>query len=93
MYTTTYEHHSSFSEQETKDRPQVSATYGRPNASFHALLLRQALLRSRVQSAISELIRGYEATSGFSVIRVDLESRKSRVILDAIPAPEGSLTA
>jgi hypothetical protein len=54
--------------------------------SFHTLLLRQALLRNQVQSAIYELIRGYEATTGFSVIRLDLQSEKRRIVLDAVPA-------
>lgn len=55
-----------------------------------ALLLRQALLRSQVQTAIYELVREYEATSGFSVVRLDLlQSTKRRIVLDAIPA--GSL--
>jgi hypothetical protein len=54
--------------------------------SFHTLLLRQALLRNQVQSAIYELIRGYEVTTGFSVVRLDLQSEKRRIVLDAIPA-------
>jgi len=49
------------------------------------MLLRQALLRSQVQTAIYELIHGYESSTGCSVVRLDFQANKRRVILDAIP--------
>lgn len=53
--------------------------------SFKANLIRQAQLRDQVQAAIYELIRGYEETTGLSVIRLDYQAGKKRVILDALP--------
>jgi hypothetical protein len=57
----------------------------KPDHSFLTLLLKQALLRNQVQAAIYELIRGYEATTGFSVIRLDLQPDERRIVLDAVP--------
>jgi hypothetical protein len=57
----------------------------RRDPSFYSLLIRQALLRSQVQSAISELIMGYEANTGSSVIRLRVQRDAPRVILEAIP--------
>jgi hypothetical protein len=53
--------------------------------SSNARLFRHALMRSQVQAAISTLPRGYEASTGFSVVRLDLRSSR-RVLLDAVPA-------
>lgn len=83
MKTNTYQSSVLFSEQEEAPTHHIPATR---EPSFHSLLIRQALLRSQVQSAISELILGYEATTGSSVIRVRVQQDKPRVILEAIPA-------
>jgi hypothetical protein len=54
-------------------------------AAFHSALLKQALLRDQVQSAISQLVLGYEATSGASVVRLNFHTGKRTVSLEAIP--------
>jgi hypothetical protein len=81
MKAITYQTTTLISEQETPAAPQ------KRDASFHSMLLRQALLRNQIQSAIYDLVRGYEATTGFSVVRIDLQAKKRKVTLDAIPAP------
>ena len=60
-----------------------------PMATGHtmgAALLKQALFRDQIQSAIKELIRGYEATTGLNVVRVEYQPEGKDVIIDAIPA-------
>ena len=60
-----------------------------PMANGHtmgAALLKQALFRDQIQSAIKELIRGYEATTGLNVVRVEYQPEGKDVIIDAIPA-------
>jgi len=56
------------------------------SASFKASLIRQAQLRDQVQAAIYELIHGYETTTGLSVIRLDYQPGKKRVMIDALPS-------
>jgi hypothetical protein len=51
-----------------------------------AALLKQALFRDQIQSAIKELIRGYEATTGLNVVRVEYQPEGKDVIIDATPA-------
>ena len=90
MKTTIYEILIPISEQEPVTEPlSLRRTFPvstpKPNASFHSMLLRQALLRSQVQTAIYELIHGYESSTGCSVVRLDFQANKRRVILDAIP--------
>jgi hypothetical protein len=55
-----------------------SITYDRP-------LIKQALFRDQVQSAIRELIRGYETTTGLTVIRVEYQPQGRHVTIDAVP--------
>ena len=50
-------------------------------------LVRQAKLRDSLQAAIAQLLREYELTTGFRVVRLDYQSEKNLVIVDAIPAP------
>ena len=60
-----------------------------PTANGHSMgaaLLKQALFRDQIQSAIKELIRGYEATTGLNVVRVEYQPEGKSVIIDAIPA-------
>jgi hypothetical protein len=60
-----------------------------PMANGHsvgAALLKQALFRDQIQSAIKELIRGYEATTGLNVVRVEYQPEGRNVIIDALPA-------
>jgi hypothetical protein len=73
MQTSTYKASVLNSEQEPANNP------------FHSFLLRQALMRDHVQTAISQLIRNYEATSGSSVVRLNFHAEKRSVSLDAIP--------
>ena len=102
MKATTSDGFDRYSEQNPKNDPQNGsfdpapavttkplAAFAAPkkDASFHALLLRQALLRGQIQTAIYELVRGYEAKTGFTVVRLDLQADKKRVILEAVPAP------
>jgi hypothetical protein len=54
--------------------------------TFRANLIRHAIFRDQVQTAISELIRGYEATTGLSVLRLEYHPENHHVTLDAIPA-------
>ena len=67
-------------------KPLAGFAGPKKDASFHALLLRQALLRGQIQTAIYELVRGYEAKTGFTVVRLDLQADKKRVILEAVPS-------
>ena len=102
MKATTSDGFDPYSEQNPKNDPKNGASGHAPavttkplagfagpkkDASFHALLLRQALLRGQIQTAIYELVRGYEAKTGFTVVRLDLQAEKKRVILEAVPAP------
>jgi hypothetical protein len=48
-------------------------------------LVKHAILRDQVQAAIQELIRGYEVTTGFAVVRVNYDGSQRRFTLDALP--------
>jgi hypothetical protein len=63
----------------------------RPNldSAFHLRLLKQALMRTQVQSAIYQLISGNEACTGSSVVRVDFQPNKRQVLIEATPARLG----
>ena len=45
----------------------------------------QVIFRDQVQTAIHHLIRGYEATTGRSVTRLDYDPREGRITLEALP--------
>jgi hypothetical protein len=81
---------SLLSEQTTTNISLIQTTgargFSQTDGSFHSALLKQALLRQQVQSAIYELVLGYEAATGFSVVRLDLQSEKHTVLIDALPA-------
>jgi hypothetical protein len=49
-------------------------------------LVKQALLRDQLQAKIKELIRDYEITSRFHVVRANYSAEHRDVIIDAIPA-------
>ena len=57
-----------------------------PRTVARASLIRHALGRHKLQLAINDLIRSYEATTGFSVVRLDYQAGSGRVVCDAIPA-------
>jgi len=46
------------------------------------------MLRDQVQSAIVDLIRGYEMATGFSVVRLDYQPERRQVMIDALPQPK-----
>ncbi len=76
-----YESAVRYSEQKMPDSP----------LSFHRRtsrsdLIKHAVLRNQVQTAMAELIRGYEVTSGVSVIRIEYKPDQKRVMIDAVPA-------
>ena len=51
-------------------------------------LIRHAMLRDQLQSAIVDLIRGYETATGFSVVRLDYHPERRQVLIDALPQPK-----
>jgi hypothetical protein len=61
-------------------RPPMSAA----SAQGHS---RERLVEcaDRVQAAVYALIRGYETTTGHSVIRLDYDAEARRITLDALP--------
>jgi hypothetical protein len=83
-----------FSEQEISSSPRISTGVNgqtdslarRPPlpAQHHA---RQRLVEhaDKVQAAIYALIRGYESTTGHSVIRLEYDAQMRRITLDALP--------
>ena len=56
--------------------------------SVRETLIRQAMLRDQVQSAIVDLIRGYEIATGFSVVRLDYQPERRQLLIDALPLPK-----
>jgi hypothetical protein len=48
-------------------------------------LIGRALFRDQVQIAILNLVRGYEATTGLTVTRLDYDAREGRVHIEALP--------
>ena len=50
-------------------------------------LIAKLSMRNQIQSAISDLIRCYEMTTGQAVIRVEIGNDNRNVILDAVPSP------
>ncbi len=54
-------------------------------AERRAQLIQHAILRGQVQSAIAELIRGYEVITSLSVVRVEYQPETCQVILEAVP--------
>jgi hypothetical protein len=48
-------------------------------------LIERALFRDQVQTAILNLVRGYEATTGLTVTRLDYDAREGRVQIEALP--------
>jgi hypothetical protein len=79
MTTTAYDYPVLFSEQNS------SKSSLRPTDPARDRLLQQIVFRDQVQTAILHLIRGYEATTGLSVTRLDYEPREGRVSLEALP--------
>lgn len=72
-----------FSEQFGAEASSESEVH--PNDRFRERLVKHALLRSQVQAAIAELIRGYERTTSLSVVRVEYQPETCQVILEAVP--------
>ena len=56
--------------------------------SVRETLMRHAMLRDQMQSAIVDLIRGYEVATGFSVVRLDYQPERRQVLIDALPQPK-----
>ena len=54
--------------------------------SFRKNLVKQAILREEVQASILELLRSYEEKTGLTVVRVEYQPGKQKVILDAVPS-------
>ncbi len=77
----TYESSVRYSEQKGSMSPLTF-----PHRSSRKDVVKHAILRDQVQRAMEDLIRGYEATSGVSVIRIDYKSEQKRVIIDAVPS-------
>ncbi|HTB15321.1 MAG TPA: hypothetical protein VK752_27305 [Bryobacteraceae bacterium] len=48
-------------------------------------LIERALFRDQVQTAILNLVRGYEATTGLTVTGLDYDASEGRVHLEALP--------
>lgn len=78
-----YNHPGPYSEEQEPEKPDPRANRNRA----HTSLIKQAFFRDQVQSAIYELIRGYEAATGLSVIRLDYRPEMHRVTLDDVPFP------
>ena len=74
-----------YSEQNEGENPLVFDRQSSAAQFRKQSLIKQALFRDQVQSAIRELIRGYEATTGLSVIRVEYQPEGHQVTIDAIP--------
>jgi hypothetical protein len=58
----------------------------RTDGFFRASIIKNALLRDQVQSALSDLIHKYEETTGLSVIRVVYQAETRGFSIEAIPA-------
>jgi hypothetical protein len=56
--------------------------------SVRETLMRHAMLRDQLQSAIVDLIRGYEMATGFSVVRLDYHPEQRQFLIDALPQPK-----
>ncbi len=80
MTTTAYKTPVRFSEQDHARKSLTSADF-----SARERLLQQVIFRDQVQTAIQNLIRGYEASTGCSVTRLEYEPREGRVTLEALP--------
>ena len=80
MTTTAYKTSVRFSEQGYSKKSLTNA-----DLSAREKLLQQVIFRDQVQTAIQHLIRGYEASTGCSVIRLEYEPREGRVTLEALP--------
>jgi hypothetical protein len=48
-------------------------------------LIQQALFRDQVQAAIYQLVRGYEVTTGLSVVRLEYDPQRAKVAIEALP--------
>jgi hypothetical protein len=83
-----------FSEQSVSSAPLIDAGANgraealdrRPPMPAHSHA-RERLVEhaDRVQAAIYALIRGYESSTGHSVIRLEYDAQQRRITLDALP--------
>lgn len=80
MTTTAYKTSVRFSEQSHAKQSLTGA-----DLSAREKLLEQVIFRDQVQTAIEHLIRGYEASTGCSVVRLEYEPHEGRVTLEALP--------
>ena len=58
----------------------------RTDGFVRASIIKNAIFRDQVQAALSELVRGYEVTTGLSVIRVLYQAETRRFSIEAVPA-------
>jgi hypothetical protein len=80
MSTTRYNTAVRFSEQNISKHPLFSA-----GLDPRDQLLGHLGFREEVQAAIYHLIRGYEATTGLSVTKLEYDPREGRVAIEALP--------
>jgi hypothetical protein len=69
---------------EAEEDAQQTALSGQPG-SRRAELVEHVILRSQVQAALYQLVRGYEETTGLSVVRLNYEPDEQRVTIEALP--------
>jgi hypothetical protein len=80
MTTTVYDNPVRYSEQAPSQKPRFS-----DDLALRDQLVQQVIFRDQVQTAIQHLIRGYEASAGCSVTRVDYDPREGRITIEALP--------
>jgi hypothetical protein len=73
---------------ETLDGTELDGQPGqmRTDGFVRTGIIKNAIFRDQVQAALSELVRGYEVTTGLSVIRVLYQAETRRFSIEAIPA-------
>jgi hypothetical protein len=80
MTTTVYDNPVRYSEQTPSKQPRASG-----DLALRDQLVQQVIFRDQVQTAIQHLIRGYEASTGCSVTRLDYDPREGRITIEALP--------